>query len=154
MSLSTVLFSSILSLSLSTLRLHSSVTHHRLPQLSSSVPRVYNTWEEAHAQVLQYSGANHKAFKHKLDAELAFMKFWQIEGGNVQQGSSSSTPLTEDSSSTGDVKYNWLKYQLDIAIEQQNHVMKIAKLNAKMLNAVASQVLPNDKLYKMPKWHI
>ena len=82
------------------------------------------------------------------------MKFWQIEGGNVQQGSSSSTPLTEDSSSTGDVKYNWLKYQLDIAIEQQNHVMKIAKLNAKMLNAVASQVLPNDKLYKMPKWHI
>ena len=53
------------------------------------VPRVYDTWEEARAQVHQYFVANHKVFKHKLDAELAFMKFWQIEGGNVQQGTSS-----------------------------------------------------------------
>jgi len=42
-----------------------------------------------------------------------------------------------------------LKYQLNIAIEQQNHAMKIAKLNARMLNAMASQVLPNDELNKM-----
>ena len=48
------------------------------------------------------------------------MKFWQINGGNVQQGSSSSTPSTpliEKSSSTENVKYDLLKYQLDIAIE-------------------------------------
>ena len=47
------------------------------------VPGVYDTWEEARAQVHQYSGANHKVFKHKLDVENAFVKFWQIEGGNV-----------------------------------------------------------------------
>ena len=113
------------------------------------VPRVYNTWEEACAQVHQYSGANHKAFKHKMDTEIAFMKFWQIDRGNVQQGSSSNTPSTEESSSIGDVKYDLLKYQLDIAIEQQNHAMKIAKLNARMLNTMASQVLPDDELNKM-----
>ena len=84
-----------------------------------------------------------------MDAETTFMKFWQIEGGNVQQGSSSSTHSTEESSSIGDVKYNLLKYQLDIAIEQRNHAMKIAKLNARMLNAVASQALSNDELNKM-----
>jgi len=80
------------------------------------------------------------------------MKFWQINGGNVQQGSSSSTPstpLTEKSSSIENVKYDLLKYQLDIAIEQRNHAMKIAKLNARMLNTVASQVLPDDELNKM-----
>nr|POE99917.1 hypothetical protein CFP56_57070 [Quercus suber] len=110
---------------------------------------VYDTWEEASAQVHQYSRTNHKAFKHKLDVEIAFMKFWQIEGGNVQQGSSSSTPSTEESSNIGDVKYDLLKYQLDIAIEPQNHAMKIAKLNARMLNAVASQVLLDDELNKM-----
>ena len=82
------------------------------------VPRVYNTWEEACAQVHQYSGANHKAFKHKMDTEIAFMKFWQIDRGNVLQGSSSNTPSTEESSSIGDVKYDLLKYKLDIAIEQ------------------------------------
>ena len=32
---------------------------------------VYDTWEEARAQVHQYSGANHKAFKHKMDVEIA-----------------------------------------------------------------------------------
>ena len=47
------------------------------------VPGVYDTWEEVHAQVHQYSRANYKAFKHKVDAEIAFMKFWQIDGGNV-----------------------------------------------------------------------
>ena len=78
---------------------------------------VYNTWEEARAQVQQYFGVDYKAFKHKMDAKVAFMKFWQIDGGNVQQGSSSSTPSTKESSSTGDVKYNLLKYQLDITIE-------------------------------------
>ena len=45
---------------------------------------VYDTWEEARAQVQQYSGVDYKAFKHKMDAEVAFMKFWQIDGGNVQ----------------------------------------------------------------------
>ena len=70
-------------------------------------------------------------------------------GGNVQQGSSSSTYSTEESSNTGYVKYDLLKYQLDIAIEQRNHAMKITKLNARMLNAVASQVLPDDELNKM-----
>ena len=95
-----------------------------------------------------------------MDAEIAFMKFQQIDGGNVQQSSSSSTysihsslssstPSTEESSSTRDVKYNLLKYQLDIAIKQGNHAMKIAKLNARMLNAVASQVLPDDELNKI-----
>ena len=113
------------------------------------VPRVYNTWEEARAQVHQYSGANHKAFKHKMDKEIAFMKFWQIDSGNVQQGYSSNTASTKESSSIGDVKYDLLKYQLDIAIEQQNHAMKIAKLNARMLNTMASQVLPDDELNKM-----
>ena len=44
---------------------------------------VYNIWEEARAQVHQYYGANHKAFKHKMVAKVAFMKFWQIDGGNV-----------------------------------------------------------------------
>ena len=93
----------------------------------------------------------------ELDAKVAFMKFWQIDGRNVQQGSSSgtysthsnsssSTPSTEESPySTGDVKYNLLKYQLDIAIKQRNHAMKIAKLNARMLNTVASQVLSDDE---------
>ena len=96
-----------------------------------------------------------------MDVEVAFMKFWQIDGGNVQQGSSSNTYSTHSSSSsntpstkespyfTRDVKYDLLKYQLDIAIKQQNHAMKIAKLNARMLNAVASQVLPDDELNKM-----
>ena len=84
-----------------------------------------------------------------MDTEIAFMKFWQIDRGNVQQGSSSNTPSTEESSSIGDVKYDLLKYQLDIAIEQQNHAMKIAKLNARMLNTMASQVLPDDELNKM-----
>ena len=86
-----------------------------------------------------------------MDAETTFMKFWQIDGGNVQQGSSTSTYSTHSSSSssTGDAKYNLLKYQLDIAIEQRNHAMKIAKLNARMLNAMASQVLPDDELNKM-----
>ena len=50
----------------------------------SHVPGVYDTWEEARAQVQQYSGVDYKAFKHKMDAEVAFMKFWQIDGGNVQ----------------------------------------------------------------------
>ena len=77
------------------------------------------------------------------------MKFWPIDSGNVQQGSSSSTASTKESSSIGDVKYDLLKYQLDIAIEQQNHAMKIAKLNARMLNTMASQVLPDDELNKM-----
>ena len=89
------------------------------------------------------------------------MKFWQIDGGNMQQGfssstyythssSSSSTPSTEESPYfTKDVKYDLLKYQLDIAIEQRNHAIKIAKLNARMLNAMASQVLLNDELNKM-----
>ena len=115
------------------------------------MPGVYDTWEEAHAPIHQYSRADHKAFKHKMDAKFAFMKFWQIDGGNVQKGSSSSTYSTHSSSSssTGDAKYNLLKYQLDIAIVQRNHAMKIAKLNARMLNAVASQVLPDDELNKM-----
>ena len=47
------------------------------------VPGVYDTWEKVHAQVHQYSGADYKVFKHKMDAEIAFMKFWQIDGGNV-----------------------------------------------------------------------
>ena len=51
------------------------------------MPGVYNTCEEADAQVHQYSGVDHKAFKHKMEAEVAFMKFWQIDGGNAQQGS-------------------------------------------------------------------
>ena len=96
-----------------------------------------------------------------MDIEVAFMKFWQIDGGNVQKGSSSSTYSTHSSSSSstpsteespyyiGDVKYDLLKYQLDIAIEQRNHAMKISKLNARMLNAVASQVLLDDELNKM-----
>ena len=78
----------------------------------------------------------------------------------MQQGSSTSTysthsslsfstSSTEESSSTGDVKYDLLKYQLDIAIEQRNHAMKIAKLNARILNAMASPVLLDDKLNKM-----
>ena len=93
------------------------------------MPGVYDTWEEARAQVHQYSGAGHKAFKHKMDTEVAFMKFWQNNGGNVQKGSSSNTYSTHSSSSsgtpsteespycTGDVKYDLLKYQLDITIK-------------------------------------
>ena len=89
------------------------------------------------------------------------MKFWQIDGGNMQQGfsfgtysthfsSSSNTPSTKEIPYfTKDVKYDLLKYQLDIAIEQHNHAMKIAKLNARMLKVVASQVLPDDELNKM-----
>ena len=96
-----------------------------------------------------------------MDAEVALMNFWQIDGGNVQQGSSSSTYFSHSSSSsntpstkespyyTKDVKYNLLKYKLDIAIEQWNHAMKIAKLNARVLNTEASQVLPDDELNKM-----
>ena len=73
-------------------------------------------------------------------------------GINVQEGSSSSTYPTHSCSSSRtpsieeipycpkDVKYELLKYQLDIAIEQQNHAMKIAKMNAKMLNIVESKV--------------
>ena len=68
---------------------------------------------------------------------------------SIHSSLSSSTPSTEESSSTRDVKYNLLKYQLDIAIKQRNHAMKIAKLNARMLNIVASQVLPDDELNKM-----
>nr|POE79026.1 ribonuclease h [Quercus suber] len=125
------------------------------------VPGVYDTWEEACAQVHQYSGADHKAFKHKMEVEVAFMKFWHIDDGNALQDSSSSTYSTHSISSSstpsteespyyiGDVKYDLLKYQLDIAIEQRNHAIKIAKLNARMLNAVASQVLPDDELNKM-----
>ena len=125
------------------------------------VPKVYNTWEEALAQVHQCSRVDHKAFKHKMDVEVAFMKFWQIDNGNVQQGFSSSTYSTHSSSSsnttsteessyyTRDVKYDLLEYRLDIAIEQRNHAMKISKLNARMLNAVASQVLLDDELNKM-----
>ena len=102
------------------------------------MPGVYDTWEEARAQVHQYSGADHKAFKHKMDVEVNFMKFWQIDSGNVQQGSSSntysthfsissSTPLIEERPyHTRDVKYDLLKYQLDIAIEQWNHAVKIS----------------------------
>ena len=64
-----------------------------------------------------------------MDTEVAFMKFWQNNGGNVQRGSSSSTYSTYSSSSsgtpstkespycTGDVKYDLLKYQLDITIK-------------------------------------
>ena len=86
------------------------------------VPKVYNTWEEALALVHQCSGVDHKAFKHKMDVEVAFMKFWQIDNGNVQQGfssstysthssSSSNTPSTEESSYyTRDVKYDLLEY--------------------------------------------
>ena len=82
-----------------------------------------------------------------MEVEVAFMKFWQIDGGNVLQdssfstysthsSSSSSTPSTEESPyCTEDVKYDLLKYQLDIAIEQRNHAIKTAKLNARMLNA-------------------
>ena len=122
---------------------------------------MYDTWEEARAQVHQYSGANHKVIKHKMEAKVAFMKFWQIDGGNVLQDSlsstysihsslSSCTPSTEESPyCTGDVKYDLLKFQLDIAIEQRNHAMKIAKLNARMLNTVASLVLPDHVLNKM-----
>ena len=89
------------------------------------------------------------------------MKFWQIDGGNVQEGSSSSTYPTQSNSSYStpsieeipccieDVKYELLKYQIDITIEQRNHAMKIAKLNAKMLNAVVSQVLHNNELNEM-----
>ena len=89
------------------------------------------------------------------------MKFWQIDGGNVQEGSSSNTYPTHSSSSssmpsikeipyyTEDVKYELLKYKLDIAIEQWNHEMKIAKLNAKMQNVVASQVPHKNELNQM-----
>ena len=89
------------------------------------------------------------------------MNFWQIDGGNVQEGSSFSTyillilaqvpillQLKRSSCCPKDVKYELLKYQLDIAIER-NHAMKISKINAKMLNAVASQVLQNDELNQM-----
>ncbi|KAK9986887.1 hypothetical protein SO802_031838 [Lithocarpus litseifolius] len=74
----------------------------------------------------------------------------QIDGGNVQEGSSSSTyPIHSCSSSSTpstkeipdcreDVKYELLKYKLDIAMEQWNHAMKIAKMKAKMQYAVAS----------------
>ena len=92
---------------------------------------VYNTWEEAcGVQVHQFSGADHKAFKNKRDAEVAFMNFGQIDGGNVQEGSSSSTYPSHSCSSSStpsteeipycqeDVKYELLKYQLDIEIEQ------------------------------------
>ena len=119
------------------------------------VPGVYDTWEEARAQVHQYLVANHKVFKHKLDAELAFMKFWQIEGEVLADWRWECatryfihTLSTEDSSSIEDVKYDLLKYQLDITIEQRNYAMKITKLNARILNVVASQVRPNDKLNK------
>ena len=79
----------------------------------------------------------------------------------MQEGSSSSTYPTHSNSSystpsieeipycTEDVKYELLKYQIDITIEQRNHAMKIAKLNAKMLNAVVSQVLHNNELNEM-----
>ena len=89
------------------------------------------------------------------------MKFWQIDGGNMQQGFSFGTYSTHSSSSyctpsieespyfTKYVKHDLLKYQLDIAIEQRNHAIKTAKLNARMLNAVASQVLLDDELNKM-----
>ena len=40
-----------------------------------SVPSVYNTWKEARAQVHQYSRVDYKEFIHKMDAEVAFMKF-------------------------------------------------------------------------------
>ena len=95
-----------------------------------------------------------------MDAEIAFMKFWQIDGANVWQGfsfstysthssSSSSTSSIEESSYIGEVKYDLLISQLDVATEQRNHAMKIAKLNARMLNTMASQVLPDDELNKM-----
>ena len=89
------------------------------------------------------------------------MKFWQIDGGNMQQSFSSGTYSTHSSSSfstpsteespyfTKYVKHDLLKYQLDIAIKQRNHAIKTAKLNARMLNAVASQVLLDDELNKM-----
>ena len=89
------------------------------------------------------------------------MNFWQIDGGNVQEGSSFSTyillilaqvpiplQLKRSSCCPKDVKYELLKYKLDITIER-NHAMKISKINAKMLNAVASQVLQNDELNQM-----
>ena len=69
---------------------------------------------------------------------------------STHSSSSSSTPSTEESPYfTKYVKHNLLKYQLDIAIEQRNHAIKTAKLNARMLNAVASQVLLDDELNKM-----
>ena len=65
----------------------------------------------------------------------------------THSNSSSSTPSIEEiPCCTEDVKYELLKYQLDMAIEQWNHAMKIAKLSAKMLNAMVSQVLYNNVL--------
>lgn len=101
------------------------------------VPSVYDTWEEALVQVHQFFGVDHRA-------KVAFMKFWQIDCGNIQEGFSSSTYPTHCCSSsstssteeipycTEDVKYKILKYQLNIAIKQKNHAMKIAKMNTKI----------------------
>ena len=97
---------------------------------------MYDTREEAYAQVHQYSGADHKVFKHKMEAKVAFMKF-------------KNSFNWREPHCRGGVKYDLLKYQLDIAIKQRNHAIKTAKLNARMLNAVASQVLLDDELNKM-----
>lgn len=47
---------------------------------------------------------------------------------------------------SGDVRTSLLQYQLDTMIEQWDHARKIADLNARMLNEVASRVLGEDEL--------
>ena len=69
---------------------------------------------------------------------------------------STSSPLrTSKSEGTSycnkDIRNNFLKYQLDVAVEERDHVKRIANLSANMLNEVIAHVMRDDNVDELTR---
>ena len=50
-----------------------------------------------------------------------------------------------------DIRNNFLKYQLDVAVEERDHVRRIANLSANMLNEVIAHVMRDDNVDELTR---
>ena len=124
------------------------------------VPGIYNSWVDASRQVHKFPNANHKSYKDRGEAEAAYMEYLHCNGVDAQGGASASWATPNISTSTppttsrseganydsGDIRNSFLRYQLEVAIEERDHARRIATLSANMLNEVVAHVVVDDEV--------
>ena len=90
------------------------------------------------------------------------MEYLHCNGMDMQGGAStswatpnmltSSLPSTSQSEGTnygsGDIRNTLLRYQLEVAIKEHDHVRRIATLSANMLNEVVAHVVGDNEVDK------
>ena len=123
---------------------------------------MYDNWAEASRQVHKFVNVEHRSYKDRREAKLAYMELMQRNGRNVQYGASpSSTSPTMSTSSLGgrgsqsegtsycdrDVRNRLLRYQLDVAIEEHDHTRRIATLSTNMAIEVVAHVMGEDEVH-------